>query len=108
MASKPEAEVEGTKKRTDITVVAADKNWRSYVANELNCAERWHNDWGFLQGGAIEEGKEPIPKSRDERLGELEAKYKDMKSRDYVTASQSTGRGENLESFNMKHFNIQK
>lgn len=41
-------------KRSDITVVAEDKNWRSYVANELNCAEKWHNDWGFLAGGAIE------------------------------------------------------
>jgi hypothetical protein len=50
-------------KRSDITVVAEDKNWRSYVANELNCAEKWHNDWGFLAGGAIE-GKSNIPKIR--------------------------------------------
>ena len=41
-------------KRNDISVVAEDKNWRSYIANELNCAERWHNDWGFLAAGAIE------------------------------------------------------
>ena len=44
-----EKEVEITKgKRSDLSVVAEDKNWRSYVANELNCAERWHKDWGFL------------------------------------------------------------
>ena len=41
-------------KRNDMTVVAEDKNWRSYVANELACADRWNNDWGFLAGGAFE------------------------------------------------------
>ena len=66
---------EGGKKVSNISVVAEDKNWRSYVSNELNCAERWHNDWGFLAGGAIEEGKEPPVKSRSERIGELEEKY---------------------------------
>ena len=91
-------DVEITKgKRNEISVVAEDKNWRSYVANELNCAERWHNDWGFLQGGAIEEGKEPAPKTRDDRIAELEAKFKEMQSRDFVTASQSIGRGQNME-----------
>jgi len=45
---------EGTRKVNDITVVAEDKNWRSYVANELNCAEKWHSDWGFTAAGAIE------------------------------------------------------
>ena len=43
-----------TAKRSDISVVAEDKNWRSYIANELQCAERWHHDWGFLAAGAIE------------------------------------------------------
>ena len=28
-------------KRSEITVVAEDKNWRSNVANELACADRW-------------------------------------------------------------------
>lgn len=41
-------------KKSDISVVAEDKNWRSYIANELGCAERWHHDWGFLAAGAIE------------------------------------------------------
>jgi hypothetical protein len=53
MADKKDVQVTGAK-RTDITVVAEDKNWRSYVANELACADRWHNDWGFLAGGAFE------------------------------------------------------
>ena len=52
MADKGEPEVKS--KRQDISVVAEDKNWRSYVANELACADRWHNDWGFLAGGAFE------------------------------------------------------
>ena len=46
------AEVKG--KRNEISVVAQDKNWRSYIANELGCAEKWHTDWGFLAAGAIE------------------------------------------------------
>ena len=53
MADQKDAPATGGK-RTDITVVAEDKNWRSYIANELSCAEKWHNDWGFLAGGAIE------------------------------------------------------
>ena len=59
-------------KRNEITVVAEDKNWRSYVSNELQCAERWHNDWGFLAGGAIDAGGEQKPKTRVERIAELE------------------------------------
>ena len=43
-----------TGKRNEITVVAEDKNWRSYITNELGCADRWHADWGFLAGGAID------------------------------------------------------
>ena len=43
-----------TGKRHEITVVAEDKNWRSYIANELACADRWNSDWGFLAGGALE------------------------------------------------------
>lgn len=41
-------------KRNEISVVAQDKNWRSYIANELMNAEKWHADWGFLAAGAIE------------------------------------------------------
>ena len=42
------------KKVSNQNEVHQDMNWRSYVSNELNCAERWHNDWGFLQGTALE------------------------------------------------------
>ncbi len=37
-----------TGKKKDISVVAEDKNWRSYVSNELKGAENWNQDWGFL------------------------------------------------------------
>ena len=105
MADKKDVQIT-TSKRNEITVVAEDKNWRSYVANELSCAEKWHNDWGFLAGGAIEEGKEPVPKSRSDRIADLEQQYKDMKAREYVTSSMKIGRGDTLEQFPMKHLNI--
>ena len=40
-------------RKREISIVAEDQNWRSYVHNELKCAEIWNQDWGFLasQGG---------------------------------------------------------
>ena len=43
---------EPTKRRGDLTEVAEDQNWRSYVNNENMCAERWSADWGFLAGSS--------------------------------------------------------
>jgi hypothetical protein len=101
------AEIEGSKKRNDMTVVAEDKNWRDYIAKELKSADNWEQDWGFLSSGKLEDGiTEMKPKSKDERIAELEAQLNSMKSRDYVTSSTCIGRGENLEMFPMKHFNI--
>ena len=48
MADKKDEGAELSKKVTNQNVVHQDMNWRSYVSNELNCAERWHQDWGFL------------------------------------------------------------
>jgi hypothetical protein len=45
---------EGARKVNAISVVAEDKNWRTYVAKELNTAEKWNSDWGFMAAGAIE------------------------------------------------------
>ena len=42
-------------RKNELTVVAQDRNWRSYVSNELQCADRWASDWGFL--GANSDGK---------------------------------------------------
>ena len=40
--------ITGGKGKREITQVADDQNWRSYVANELKGAETWNQDWGFL------------------------------------------------------------
>lgn len=62
-----------------------------------------------MAGGKIEEGStDPVMKTKDEQIAELEEKLKSMKARDYVTSSTKIGRGDTLESFPMKHFNIQK
>ena len=42
-------------RKNELTVVAQDRNWRSYVGNELKCADQWASDWGFL--GANSQGK---------------------------------------------------
>ena len=96
----------GAKRVTDISVVAEDKNWRRYVAKELKEAEKWHSEWGFMAAGAIEEGKEPKMKTREDRIGELETQFKKMEARNYVTSNMKIGRGENLEMFQMTHLNI--
>jgi hypothetical protein len=54
------------------------------------------------------EGKEPAPQNKQSRIDELQGKLKTMNAREYVTASQSIGKGETLEAFPMKHLNIQK
>lgn len=38
-------------RKREISQVADDQNWRSYVSNELKCAEIWNQDWGFLAQG---------------------------------------------------------
>ena len=93
-------------KRTDISVVAEDKNWRDYVSKELKSADTWQKDWGFLSSGVLEEGNEPPIKSKEERIAELEQQLKSMNARDYVTSSTKIGRGDNIEMFPMKHNNI--
>jgi hypothetical protein len=40
-------------KKKELNEVADDKNWRSYVANEIKGADNWSNDWGFLVSEGI-------------------------------------------------------
>jgi hypothetical protein len=40
-------------KKKELNEVAEDKNWRSYVANEIKGADNWTNDWGFLVSEGI-------------------------------------------------------
>ena len=41
-------------RKKEVSQVSDDYNWRSYINNELKCAEIWNQDWGFL---AAKEGK---------------------------------------------------
>jgi hypothetical protein len=38
-------------KSKDNDFVSEDRNWRSLILNELNCAQQWQEDWGFLSSG---------------------------------------------------------
>lgn len=38
-------------RKKEISMVADDQNWRSYITNELKCADTWNQDWGFLASG---------------------------------------------------------
>ena len=42
----------------DISVVAQDTNWRTYVAKEIRVADDFNEDWGFLTKAA--QGKASI------------------------------------------------
>lgn len=46
MAKAPDAEPKV--RQGDISVVAQDTNWRTYVAKEQRVADDFVNDWGFL------------------------------------------------------------
>lgn len=35
-------------RKKEASIVAQDQDWRSYITNELKCAETWNKDWGFL------------------------------------------------------------
>ena len=39
-------------RKNELTVVAQDRNWRSYVQRELRDADVWNQDWGFLSSKA--------------------------------------------------------
>lgn len=39
-------------KRGDLTVVAEDTNWRTYVSTELRVANEFNENWGFLTKNA--------------------------------------------------------
>ena len=57
-----------------IDVVSQDKDWRGVIENELRCQENWQKDWGFLADNSITEN----PKTKDERIQDLEEKLKSM------------------------------
>jgi hypothetical protein len=55
MAKEKKEETKGAEvkvKRGDLTVVAEDTNWRTYVSKELFVANQFNEDWGFLTKAA--------------------------------------------------------
>lgn len=50
MSKKEEGEVKV--KRNELTVVAEDTNWRTYVAMETRVANEFNENWGFLTKSA--------------------------------------------------------
>ena len=54
MSKKEEkkAPTETKVKRGDLTVVAEDTNWRTYIAKEQFVANAFFEDWGFLTKAA--------------------------------------------------------
>ena len=53
MSKKEEAKGGDVKvKRGDLTVVAEDTNWRTYVSTELRVANEFNENWGFLTKAA--------------------------------------------------------
>ena len=50
--SKEEAKGDVKVKRSDLTVVAEDTNWRKNCAYELRVANEFNENWGFLTKAA--------------------------------------------------------
>ena len=58
MSKKEEPKVETKIKRNDISVVAEDTNWRTYIAKEQFTANAFFEEWGFLTKAAQGKWKE--------------------------------------------------
>lgn len=56
--SKPDEKAEGKVKRNELTVVAEDTNWRTYVAKETQAESEFFENWGFLTKAGL--GKRPL------------------------------------------------
>ena len=50
--SKKEEGADVKVKRNELTVVAEDTNWRTYVSMELRVANEFNENWGFLTKNA--------------------------------------------------------
>ena len=104
-------------RKKEISIVAEDQNWRSYVHNELTSAKNWQKDWGFLAEHSDENCKHinfigmDRAVSTEEMIKKLENDLKTMnekKSSRLKTSMACIGKGEDLESFKMKHLNKRK
>uniref|UniRef100_A0A7S3JCU9 Uncharacterized protein n=1 Tax=Euplotes harpa TaxID=151035 RepID=A0A7S3JCU9_9SPIT len=93
-------------RKKDISIVAEDQNWRSYINNELMCTEIWQQNWGFLaEKGDASEMEKGLTK--EEKIRKLEEELKDMndkklKKLQTTNAGYGTG-GRDLEKFRLAH-----
>ncbi|CAI2384483.1 unnamed protein product [Moneuplotes crassus] len=100
--------LQGRKK--DISIVAEDQNWRSYIDNELKCAEIWQKDWGFLadKGDGARPDKEL---TKEDKIRQLEEELADMnrkKGKLETTNLTYGGGGDDLEKFRLTHIHKRK
>lgn len=91
-------------KSKQIDPVSDDRNWRSLIMNETNCALRWQDDWGFLSAGG---GEEKAP-SLEEQITSLESKLSEMQDARFKTTQGDYGRYEGIEKYPIHKNNIVK
>jgi hypothetical protein len=84
--------------------VSDDRNWRSLIMNETNCALRWQDDWGFMSAVGTEE-KNP---SLEEQIHRLEGKLADMSDARFRTTQGDYGRYEDIEKYPEARYNAKK
>ncbi|CDW79728.1 UNKNOWN [Stylonychia lemnae] len=89
-------------RKREISQVADDQNWRSYVSNELKCAEIWNQDWGFL---ASQQDGYQQTLTKEEQIRKLEEELSSLKVKTFSKTNDSYGKGNNLEAYPMKHLN---
>jgi hypothetical protein len=98
-------------RKKDTSIVAEDQNWRSYIHNELKCAEIWQQNWGFLADeGNTSEFEKGV--SREEKIRKLEEELGSMNNKKLgklqtTNLSYGTG-GDDLEKFRLTHINKRK
>ena len=98
-------------RKKDISIVAEDQNWRSYIHNELKCAAIWQKDWGFL----AEKDADAAPEkelTKEEKIRKLEEELANMnknklKKLETTNLSYGTG-GDDLEKFRLTHIHRRK
>ena len=101
--------LQGRKK--DISIVAENQNFRSYIQNELKWAEIWQKDWGFLvdkDDGTMHDKE----LTAEEKIRHLEEELEKMNARKHgklqtTSLTYGTG-GDDLECFRITHINKRK
>merc|ERR1711976_407877 len=81
-----------------VDFVSQDKDWKSYVSNELKCQESWHRDWGFLADDTVTEK----PLTKIEKIHVLEEKLRAMKDVNFISTTKNSYQGGKLD-FKIEH-----